>query len=73
MVLLGGNEVRIAMLRFTERATIHEHAAEIEVDVICLCGRGMTRVGDDTKGIEAGQRVDGRPACATGSGPTVTR
>ena len=56
-VLLVGDGLAIAMLRFAPNATIDPHAATFPVDVICLEGAGFTAVGDDAAPIAAGQRV----------------
>lgn len=56
-VLLTRKDLVVAMLNFAGRATIHEHAAEHEIDVICLEGRGFTSVEKDVAAIEAGQSV----------------
>ena len=58
--------VALAMLRFGKRATIHEHPADIDVDVICLEGEGFTSVVAEQAPIQAGQRVHwpaGKPHC----------
>jgi quercetin dioxygenase-like cupin family protein len=47
----------IAMLRFAPNGTIHEHAAEIDIDVFCLEGEGMTSVAGESAMIRAGERV----------------
>lgn len=47
----------IAMLRFQPQATIHEHAADIVIDVFCLEGEGMTSVSGESTPIHAGQWV----------------
>ncbi len=49
--------VAIASLKFGKQATIHEHPADMDVDVICLEGAGFTSVGDEQAPIQAGQRV----------------
>ena len=49
--------VAIASLKFGQHATIHEHPADIDVDVICLAGEGFTSVSGDVAEIRAGQRV----------------
>lgn len=58
--------VALAMLRFGKHATIHEHPADIDVDVICLEGEGFTSVSQEQAPIRAGQRVHwpaGKPHC----------
>jgi quercetin dioxygenase-like cupin family protein len=47
----------VAMLRFSPHGTIHEHAAEIEIDVLCLEGEGWTSVAGERAPLRAGQRV----------------
>lgn len=49
--------VALAMLRFGKNATVHEHPANFDVDVICLKGKGFTSVGKEQAPIQAGQRV----------------
>lgn len=48
-VLMGQEELTVAMLRFSADATIHEHEADHEIEVVCLEGGGFTSVD----GIEA--------------------
>ena len=55
--LLSLPHLSIAMLRFDKQATIHEHAAEIDIDVICLGGSGFTSVGKEQSPIFEGERV----------------
>ena len=55
--LLAQEGLFVAMLRFGKDATIHEHPADHDVDVVCLEGRGRTSVGEEQSDIEAGQRV----------------
>lgn len=55
--LIRRDHVALAMLRFGHNATIHEHPAAIDIDVICLEGSGFTSVGDQQAPIQAGQRV----------------
>ncbi len=55
--LLSLDHLGIAMLRFGPNASIHEHPAEIEIDVICLEGEGMTSVGSEKAPLRAGERV----------------
>ena len=47
----------IAMLRFPEHATIHEHPGEVDTFVACIDGSGFTSVGGETAPIAAGQQV----------------
>lgn len=55
--LLKRDHIALAMLRFGHNATIHEHAADIDIDVICLEGQGFTSVGGEQAAIRAGQRI----------------
>jgi quercetin dioxygenase-like cupin family protein len=55
--LLLLEHLSLAMLRFTPHGTLHEHPAEIEIDVICLEGAGFTSVGGETAPMHAGERV----------------
>jgi quercetin dioxygenase-like cupin family protein len=56
-VLLSQPELLLAMLRFQPHGTIHEHAADFEVDVVCLEGEGYTSVDDEVATLKAGQIV----------------
>ena len=47
----------LAMLKFEPNATIHEHPADIDIDVFCLEGEGMTSVKDQSAAIHAGEWV----------------
>ena len=53
--LLHEDDLFLALLRFDEDATIHEHAGEGDTTVICLEGAGFTSVGRETAAIAAGQ------------------
>lgn len=55
--LLKRGHLALAMLRFSQNATIHEHPADIDIDVICLEGHGFTSVGGEQSALHAGQRV----------------
>lgn len=55
--LLDQDDVFLALLRFAENATIHEHAAPHEITAICLEGRGFTSVGGESAPLRAGERV----------------
>lgn len=57
MPLLKRDHLALAMLRFGQEATIDEHPADFEIDVICLEGAGFTSVGDEQAPIFAGDRV----------------
>jgi len=56
-VLIADKELVVAMLRFDRGATIHEHPAGHDIDVVCLEGRGKMSVGGEEAEIAAGQRV----------------
>ena len=56
-VLLRADDVFLALLRFAPDGTIDEHAADHEIDVICLEGRGRTSVGETALDLRAGERV----------------
>ncbi len=56
-VLLRRERLAVAMLRFAPEATIDEHAAAWEIDVVCLEGEGMTSVDGEAAPLRAGQRV----------------
>lgn len=55
--LLRHPQVFIAMLRFGKQGTIHEHAAPIDIDVICLKGRGMTSLDGEQAALNEGEHV----------------
>jgi quercetin dioxygenase-like cupin family protein len=56
-VLLNRAAIVIANLKFAPNATIDEHSAPFEVDVICLNGEGLVSVGDKSSAFRAGERV----------------
>lgn len=49
--------VVVANLRFAPHASIDEHAAPFEVDVICVEGEGFVSVGDAISPLRAGECV----------------
>ena len=55
--LLRHPNVAVAMLRFGKHGTIHEHPAPIDIDVICLEGRGMTSLDGEQAELSEGQQV----------------
>jgi quercetin dioxygenase-like cupin family protein len=55
--LLRRDHLALAMLRFGKHATIHEHPADFDVDVICLEGEGFASVGGETVRISADQSM----------------
>jgi quercetin dioxygenase-like cupin family protein len=56
-VLLNRAEIVIANLKFARNATIDEHSALSEIDVICLDGEGFVSVGDESQAFRAGDRI----------------
>ncbi len=54
-VLLLREGLGVAMLRFAPEATIHEHAADHDIDVICLEGEGFISIEDRVNSFAAGQ------------------
>lgn len=55
--LLELGHIAVSMLRFDKQATIHEHPADIDIDVICLGGSGFVSVGKEQSPIYEGERV----------------
>jgi quercetin dioxygenase-like cupin family protein len=56
-VALNRAGIVIANLKFAANATIDEHSAPFEIDVICLDGAGFVSVGGESSVIRAGERV----------------
>jgi len=56
-VLLRRGGILVANLRFAEHATIDEHAAGWDVDVVCVAGSGFTSIDGEVHAIRAGQTV----------------
>jgi quercetin dioxygenase-like cupin family protein len=56
-VLLNRNGIVVANLRFLPGATIDEHAAPVEIDVMCLDGRGFVSIDGKSSPFYAGERV----------------
>jgi quercetin dioxygenase-like cupin family protein len=56
-VLLREPHLALAMLRFGMDATIDEHSAEFDINVVCVQGRGFASVGGRTTQLEAGGHV----------------
>jgi quercetin dioxygenase-like cupin family protein len=54
-VLLVREGLLVAMLRFGPEATIDEHAADHDIDVICLEGEGFVGIEDRVNTFAAGQ------------------
>jgi quercetin dioxygenase-like cupin family protein len=56
-VMLNRAGIAIANLRFSSNATIDEHSAPFDIDVICVTGEGFVSVGEQSSPFHAGQRV----------------
>ena len=56
-VMLKRAGIVIANLKFSPHATIDEHSAPIDIDVICIAGEGFVSVGDESSVFRAGDRV----------------
>lgn len=56
-VLLKRAGIAIASLRFSRDASIDEHSAPVDVDVICISGEGFVSVGKEVSPFRAGERV----------------
>ncbi|MEZ4664746.1 MAG: hypothetical protein R2911_45015 [Caldilineaceae bacterium] len=56
-VFLDLEHLAVALLRFQPHATIHEHAASFDIDVICMEGSGCTSVNGQQANLQAGQKV----------------
>lgn len=56
-VMLKRAGIAIANLRFAPNATIDEHSAPFEIDVICVAGEGFVSVGNDSAPFRMGDRV----------------
>ena len=56
-VLLNSDGILIANLRFGSDATIDEHSAPYDIDVICVEGSGFTSVDGEASAIRQGQTV----------------
>ena len=54
-VLLIREGLALAMLRFGPSATIHEHPADHEIDVVCLEGEGYISIAERVNTFHAGQ------------------
>lgn len=52
-----GDKLSMAMLKFEENGTIHEHPADFVIEVCCLEGEGFTSVGGEVSPIKAGERI----------------
>ncbi len=56
-VLMREDDLLIAMLRFGEHATIHEHPGDTDTLVVCIEGEGFTSVAEWRAPIREGERV----------------
>jgi quercetin dioxygenase-like cupin family protein len=56
-VLLSRSGIVIANLRFAPGATVDEHSAPMEIDVICLEGEGFVSIDGKSSPLRAGERV----------------
>jgi quercetin dioxygenase-like cupin family protein len=56
-VLVREEDFFIAVLRFTRRATIHEHPGANDTLVVCIEGEGFTSVGGDTAPLHVNERA----------------
>jgi quercetin dioxygenase-like cupin family protein len=56
-VLLRQTHLSLALLRFALGGTIHEHPADIDIDVICLEGHDMTSVRGIAAELHAAEQV----------------
>jgi quercetin dioxygenase-like cupin family protein len=56
-VLLRLPHLSVVLLRLAPGGTIHEHAADIDIDVICLEGEGKTSVDGEQAMLRAGEQV----------------
>jgi quercetin dioxygenase-like cupin family protein len=56
-VLVREDDFFIAMLRFSENATIHEHPGPNDTIVVCLDGEGLTSVAGEVAQLHAGEQA----------------
>lgn len=56
-VLVREDDPFVAMLRFTEHATIHEHPGPNDTIVVCLEGEGWASLAGEAAPIRAGQQA----------------
>lgn len=56
-VLIREETFFVAMLRFGEHATIHQHPGPNDTIVVCLEGEGLTSVAGDVARLCAGEEV----------------
>ena len=62
-VLLHADDLLIAMLRFAPHATIHEHGAGRDIDVICLDGNGFVSVNGAMSPLRSSERIRWPAGC----------
>jgi quercetin dioxygenase-like cupin family protein len=56
-VLVRDEDFFVAQLRFSERATVHEHPGHTDTIVVCLEGEGFTSVAGEKAPLREGQQV----------------
>jgi quercetin dioxygenase-like cupin family protein len=56
-VLLHRRGMAVATLRFAAHASIDEHSAAFEIDVVCLVGEGFVSVGGNAMPFRCGEFV----------------
>jgi quercetin dioxygenase-like cupin family protein len=56
-VMLNRAGIVIAGLRLAPGATIDEHCAPFDIDVVCLDGQGFVSIGGESSPFSAGERV----------------
>jgi quercetin dioxygenase-like cupin family protein len=56
-VLVHEDDFFVAQLRFSDRATIHEHPGERDTIVVCIDGQGFTSVGGEIAPLAEGQQA----------------
>jgi quercetin dioxygenase-like cupin family protein len=56
-VLVREDDFFVAMLRFAEHATIHEHPGPNDTIVACIEGEGFTSVDGELSPLRAGQQA----------------
>ena len=56
-VLVREDDFFVAMLRFSQHATIHEHPGPNDTIVVCLEGEGLTSVEGATSPLRAGEQA----------------
>jgi hypothetical protein len=56
-VIFWDDTLGLAILRFGQHGSVHEHPGENDAIISCLEGRGYTSVGGETAPLESGQVV----------------